>query len=69
MYINPFWFLACFLPQLSLDDFLRSSGLGSIPGSTDGFPILLASSLSFDPVDPFDDGLELPRRNVFRELG
>ena len=30
--------------------------------------MLLASSLSFDPVDPFEDGLELPRRKVFKGL-
>lgn len=31
-------------------------------------PILLASSLSFDPVDPFEEGLEVPRRKVFKGL-
>jgi hypothetical protein len=30
--------------------------------------MLLASSLSFDPVDPFEEGLEVPRRNVLRGL-
>jgi hypothetical protein len=39
-----------------------------MPGSMDKLPMLLASSLSFDPVDPFDDGRELPLRNVLRGL-
>ena len=39
-----------------------------MPGSIETLPILLASSLSFDPVDPFEDGLELPRRKVFKGL-
>lgn len=30
--------------------------------------MLLASSLSFGPKEPLDDGRELPRRNVFRGL-
>ena len=66
MYIKPLWLRPCFLPQLSLDDFLRSSWVGACPGSTDRLPILLVSS--FDPIDPLDEGRELPLRNDLRGL-
>ena len=44
--------------------------MGTIPGSMETFPMLLASSrsFSFDPVEPLEDGLEPPRRNVLRGL-
>src|SRR5262245_32869190 len=58
MYMRPLWLRACFLPQLSWDDCLRSSWLvfGATPLSMETFPMLWASS-----TEPLEDGRELLR--------
>ena len=64
MYISPLELRPVFLPQLSPEDLLCSSGDGTTPGSIDKLPILLASSLSLDPEEPREDGREELRRNL-----
>lgn len=68
MYISPFWDRTVdFLPQLSYDRFLFTSGdeTGDNPRSTERLP-MLRTSASLDAHEPLDDGREedLPLRKL-----